>query len=199
MTLRLGASTAGNPFTAASLTGWFGIAGSNERVNVDGFCDSADGTVFRIRCMPSEPGDYVYAVKSAQKGFEKSFEGKFQATAGGRLGPIRVDPDHPWHFICEGTREHYFFNGTTACWLLRWREERVIAASLERLHRLKINRLRVLLSGRTNTMYGEPAMNTAEWSVFLSPWPVVKADDFHHPSSTILVSASSTGSVSNEC
>ena len=47
--------------------------------------------------------------------------------------------------------------------------------------RLKVNRVRVLLSGRTNTMYGEPAMNTAEWSLFLSPWPAVKADDFYHP------------------
>jgi hypothetical protein len=62
-----------------------------------------------------------------------------------------------------------------------WRDERVIGSSLERLRRLKVNRVRVLLSGRTNTMYGEPAMNTAEWSVFLSPWPAVKADDFFHP------------------
>ena len=30
-------------------------------------------------------------------------------------------------------------------------------------------------------MYGEPAMNTAEWSMFLSPWPAEKADDFYHP------------------
>ena len=30
-------------------------------------------------------------------------------------------------------------------------------------------------------MYGEPAMNTAEWNVFLSPWPAEKADDFYHP------------------
>ena len=30
-------------------------------------------------------------------------------------------------------------------------------------------------------MYGEPAMNTPEWSVFLSPWPAEQADDFNHP------------------
>ena len=92
-----------------------------------------------------------------------------------------MDPEHRWHFIWEGTREHYFFNGTTAFWLMGWRDERVIGNSLERLRRLKINRVRVLLSGRANTMYGEPAMNTAEWSMFLSPWPAVKADDFYHP------------------
>ena len=57
----------------------------------------------------------------------------------------------------------------------------MIGSILDRLHRLKIDRMRVLLSGRLNTMYGEPIVNTSEWSVFLSPWPAVKADDFYHP------------------
>jgi hypothetical protein len=181
VSLQVSTPVAGNPFTEAVVTGWFGIAGAGERLNVDGFCDSADGTVFRIRFMPSKPGDYAYSVKYAEKGFEKTHEGTFHTSAGGRRGPVRVDPEHPWHFIWEGTREHYFFNGTTAFWLMGWRDERVIGNSLERLRRLKINRVRVLLSGRTNTMYGEPAMNTAEWNLFLSPWPAVKADDFYHP------------------
>jgi hypothetical protein len=181
VTLQVGAPPAGNPFTEASVTGSFGMEGSAERVKVDGFCDSADGTLFRIRFMPSKPGDYAYAVQYADKGIQKSYEGTFHATAGGRRGPIRVDPDHRWHFLWEGTREHYFFHGTTAFWLMGWRDERVIGNTLERLRRLKVNRVRVLLSGRTNTMYGEPAMNTAEWSVFLSPWPAVKADDFYRP------------------
>jgi len=181
VSLRISVPAAGNPFTEAAVTGSFGLAGGSERVKVDGFCDSADGTLFRIRFMPSKAGDYAYTVTYAEKGFERSYQGTFRATAEGRRGPIRVDPDHRWHFIWEGTGEHYFFNGTTAYWLMGWRDERVIFSSLERLHRLKINRLRVLLSGRTNTMYGEPAMNTAEWSVFLSPWPAVKADDFYHP------------------
>ncbi len=181
VTLQVSAPSAGNPFTDAAVTGSFGMAGAGERVKVDGFCDSSGGTLFRIRFMPSKPGAYAYTVKYAEKGFEKSFDGTFQATAGGRRGPIRVDPDHRWHFIWEGTREHYFFHGTTAFWLMGWRDERVIRFSLDRLHRLKVNRLRVLLSGRANTVYGEPAMNTAEWSLFLSPWPAVKADDFYRP------------------
>ena len=181
VSLEISAPVAANPFTEVVVTGWFGLKGTTERLNVNGFCDSADGTLFKIRFMPSKPGNYAYTVKYAEKGFEKSYEGTFQATAGGRRGPIRVDPDHRWHFIWEGTREHYFFNGTTAFWLMGWRDERVIGNSLERLRRLKINRVRVLLSGRTNTMYGEPAMNTAEWSLFLSPWPAVKADDFYNP------------------
>ncbi len=179
VSVRVGTPATGNPFTGPVVTGSFGLAG--ERTKVEGFCDSPDGSLFRIRFMPSKPGDYHYSVTYAEGGSEKSYQGSFHATAGGRRGLLRVDPAHRWHFLWEGTGEHYFFNGTTAYWLLGWRDERVIDSSLDRLHRLKVNRLRVLLSGRTNMMYGEPAMNTAEWSVFLSPWPAVKADDFYHP------------------
>jgi hypothetical protein len=172
---------AGNPFTDAAVTGSFGKAGARERAQVDGFCDSPDGSVFRIRFMPSSAGSYSYSLTYRQGAFEKTQTGAFEAVAGRRRGPIRVDPAYPWHFIWEGTKEHYFFNGTTAYFLMGWRDERVIGSILNRLHRLKINRMRVLLSGRLNTMYGEPIVNTSEWSVFLSPWPAVKADDFYHP------------------
>src|SRR5438309_687398 len=77
----------------------------------------------------------------------------------------------PWHFIWEGTGEHYFFNGTTAYWLMGWKDERIIDYSLERLHRLKINRLRVTIAGRTNTFYGEPVMVGDKFTVYLTPWP----------------------------
>jgi hypothetical protein len=172
---------AGNPFTDAALTGSFGKAGAGERASVDGFCDSADGSVFRIRFMPSSAGNYEYSVTYRQGAFEKTQTGAFEAVASRRRGPLRVDPAYPWHFIWEGTKEHYFFNGTTAYFLMGWRDERVIDSALDRLRELKINRLRVLLSGRVNTMYGEPAMNTAEWTVYLSPWPAVKAEDLYHP------------------
>ena len=170
-----------NPFTEAAVTGSFGKAGSSERLNVDGFCDSSDGTTFRIRFMPASAGAYTYSVVYNAHGTQKSYDGKFQAVDGHRRGPIRVDPKYRWHFVWEGTGEHYFFNGTTAFFLAGWRDDRVINFSLERLHRLKINRVRVLVGGRVSTMYGEPVMNSDEFSVYLSPWPAVKADDFNHP------------------
>src|SRR4029077_1850259 len=170
-----------NPFTDAAFSGWFEPVSGHKRWQVEGFCDSEDGSVFHIRFMPPMPGEYRYFVEYLQGEGSKTSTGTFHATEGYRRGPIRVDSEYPWHFVWEGTREHYFFNGTTAFWLMGWSDERVIESSLERLRRLKVNRVRVLLSGRTNTMYGEPAMNTAEWSVFLSPWPAVKTDDFYHP------------------
>jgi hypothetical protein len=170
-----------NPFLDATLTGSFGSAGAGAPTPVEGFCDSADGSVFRIRFMPSRAGDYGYSIKYKQGNFEAAHEGKFTATNGHRRGPIRVDSQYPWHFIWEGTGEHYFFNGTTAFWLMGWREDRVINNCIERLHDLKINRLRVLLAGAANILWGEPVMTGENFTLFLRPWMAKAPEDFDHP------------------
>jgi Protein of unknown function (DUF4038)/Domain of unknown function (DUF5060)/Putative collagen-binding domain of a collagenase len=170
---------AANCFTDATLTGSFGA--STDVINVEGFCDAADGSVFRIRFMPSKPGHYSYTVLYRQGQFEKSDSGSFDARNNGRKGPIRIDPANRWHFVWEGTGEHYFFNGTTAYWIMGWKDERVIRYSIERLHRLKVNRMRVDVFGRTNTFYGEPVMNGNSWSVWLDPFAAENPSDFSHP------------------
>jgi hypothetical protein len=170
-----------NPFTDATLQGSFGKSGGSERINVEGFCDSADGTVFRIRFMPSSPGDYAYSVTYRQGDLEKTHTGTFRASDGHRRGPIRVDPNYPWHFIWEGTGEHYFFNGTTAFWLMGWGDERTINNSVERLHQMKVNRIRVLLSGAANTFWGEPVMTNDSFTMFVRPWVAQSPESFDHP------------------
>ena len=179
--LNITAPDAANPFTGATLSGWFAKAGGSERVPVDGFCDSPDGSVFRLRFMPSSEGAYTYSVVYRQGGFEKRQEGTFEATPSKRRGPIRVDADYPWHFIWEGTKEHYFFNGTTSFWLMGWRDERIIQDAIERLHKLKINRMRVLLSGGTSTMYGEPVMTGDNFTLFLRPWLAQRPQSLDNP------------------
>ena len=47
---------AANPFTDATLSGSFGKAGGSERIQVEGFCDADDGSVYRIRFMPAAAG-----------------------------------------------------------------------------------------------------------------------------------------------
>lgn len=170
-----------NPFTDATLTGTFAKADGTGRSDVEGFCDSADGGVFRIRFMPSSPGDYVYSLKYRQGGFASAESGVFHASPSHRRGPIRVDPEYPWHFIWEGTGEHYFFNGTTAYFLMGWKDERIIQYSIDRLHRLKVNRLRVTIAGRENVFFGEPVMNGDNFTTFPTPWPARQADDMYHP------------------
>lgn len=171
---------ADNCFTAAPLSGTFSRPGSPP-IRVEGFCDAADGSLYRIRFMPPAPGDYQYHVTFRDGSFERQHSGTFHAADAHRRGPIRVDPANRWHFIWEGTGEHYFFNGTTAYWLLGWKDERVIRFSIDRLHRLKVNRMRVALSGRTNTFYGEPVMNGDAWSVWLTPFLAGNTSDYSHP------------------
>jgi hypothetical protein len=170
-----------NPFTDATLSGTFAKADGTERHEVTGFCDSADGSVFRIRFMPSSPGDCSYSLTYRQGAFEATHAGTFRASDGHRRGPIRVDPKHPWHFIWEGTGEHYFFNGTTAYFLLGWNDERIIQYSIDRLHRLKVNRLRVTIAGRESEFFGEPVMNGGGFTTYPTPWPAQQGDDMYHP------------------
>ena len=169
-----------NPFTDADLEGWFESADGKKRWLVNGFCDAEDGSAFRIRFTPPVAGGYKFAVTYRQGSANRSFAGNFQAIDTHRRGPVRVDPRYPWHFIWEGTREHYFFNGTTAYWLMGWQDEGIIQSSLERLHRLKLNRIRVTIAGRTNQFYGEPVVAGQAWTPFLTAWPAGKSERAVH-------------------
>ncbi len=171
-----------NPFTDASLSGSFQAEDGSKTWKIDGFCDSSDGSVFRIRFMSTQPGDYAYTVAYRQGGFRKESTGSFHVTDGHRRGILAVDPAYPWHFIWAGTGEHYFFNGTTAFWLAGWQDDHVIPFSIDRLHRLKVNRLRVTLAGREAlSFFGEPVMTGPNWTVFTAAWPAQNADDPLHP------------------
>ena len=169
-----------NPFTDASVTGSFTASGG-QRFNIEGFCDSPDGSVYQIRFAPPSAGDYSYTVAYQQGPLRKDFSGSFHATDGHRKGPVRVDPQYRWHFIWEGTGEHYFFNGTTAYWLTGWKDERIIRDSIDRLHRLKVNRLRVTVAGRSNLFFGEPVMIGENYSNLPTPWIAERPNDFTHP------------------
>ena len=170
-----------NPFTDAKLSGWFESVDGSERWRVEGFCDSEDGNVFRIRFMPARTGTYQYFVEYSQNHVHHYSTGTFRVVDGHRRGPIRVDPQHRWHFIWEGTGEHYFFNGTTAYWLMGWKDDSVIQSAIERLHNLKITRIRVTIAGRSNVFYGEPVMNGPNWTLYITPWPAKNAEDIFHP------------------
>ncbi|HUI65730.1 MAG TPA: DUF5060 domain-containing protein [Bacteroidota bacterium] len=115
-----------NPFTEATLTGTFVNRGTGEKWSVGGFADSDDGSEYRIRFMPPMPGAFDYEVTFKDKALQKTFTGTLRAFDGHRRGLLRVDPKYRWHFIWSGTGEHYFFNGTTAYWLMGWKDERII-------------------------------------------------------------------------
>jgi hypothetical protein len=170
VTLKLEGPDARNPFTEASLEGEFGERGSTNRAKVRGFCDSMDGSIFRVRLAPPRPGDYDYTAVYHQGAFEGRVAGSFKATDGKRAGPLGIDPQNRYHFVWEGTGERFFFNGTTAFFLQGWDDETVIHRILDRFKRYSVNRVRVLLTGRRDEFYSEPVRNGNEFRAILNPW-----------------------------
>lgn len=170
-----------NPFTDVAVTGAFGLKGEKP-LPVDGFCDSADGRVFRIRFMPSQEGSYEYTVSYREGSFETNFQGSFQAENQNRKGLVRLDPQYPNHFQWEGTKERYFWNGTTTYWLAGWDDE-TIAQIIQRLDRLKVTRLRAALNGRVQDgqSWFEPVYPSAKFSFLLNPWVAKNPDSVTNP------------------
>jgi hypothetical protein len=181
LTLKATPPVAANPFTDVFVSGEFGLEDRPERVTVDGFADADDGSLFRIRFMPSAPGTYTYSVTYWQGNRQQVFQGRFRAVAGRRRGLVAVDPAYPWHFIWTGTSEHYFLNGTTAFFLMGWDDEQVIRSAIDRLHALSVNRIRVLLDGRTDHFWTEPIRPGNGFRVTLNPWVAKRPDDVRDP------------------
>ena len=181
VTIDVAKPTAANPFTDAAVAGEFRCE-EGEPVKVDGFCDSQDGSVFRIRFMPTKPGSHRYAVKYQQGDFNATHEGTFVARDSGRRGLVGVDPDYPWHFLWKGTGEHYFWNGTTTYFLMGW-DDQTIRDSLDRLHRLQVNRVRVVIMGRVKDgqAWMEHAYPTDKFTFLLNPWIAARPESIENP------------------
>ncbi len=181
LTLHVDHPQAENPFTDIAVEGTFGLQGEAP-LKVDGFCDSMDGTVFRIRFMPSKPGTYDYLVRYRKGDFEKTQPGSFQARDGKRKGILRVDREFPSHFRWEGTQERYFWNGTTAYWLAGWDDEH-IRQIIDRLDRLRVTRLRAALCGRVQDgrAWFENVFPTAKFSFLLNPWQARNPSSVERP------------------
>jgi len=181
VTMSVADSAAGNPFTDVTVEGAFASKGGKP-LAVDGFCDSADGRTFRIRFMPSQPGAYEYTVKYREGGFEKTHQGAFEATEGKRKGVVRVDPEFPWHFQWEGSKERYFWNGTTTYWLAGWDDE-TIRQAIDRLDRVKVTRVRAALNGRVKDgrAWFENVFSTDKFSFRLEPWVAKDSANLEQP------------------
>jgi hypothetical protein len=170
-----------NPFVNAEVGGQFQCTGG-QPAKVDGFCDSADGSIYRVRFLPTAPGAYHYSVTWRGPAGSQTHSGSFRAMKSKRRGLVRVDKEHPWHFVWEGTGEHYFYNGTTTYFLMGW-DDRNIERNLERLHRLGANRLRVAICGRVanGRAWFENVYPTREFSFLLNPWVAARPESVEDP------------------
>jgi len=106
-------------------------------MRADGFCDAEDGACFAFVFMPTQPGGTRIRSKFTVR-VGRAAHWILCAHTSNRKGPVRVDKEHPWHFIVEGTGEHYFWNSTTTYWLLGWRDDAIIRESVDRLAKLKV-------------------------------------------------------------
>ena len=177
------APVAANPFVTARLWGEFRF-GSGAPVSAGGFCDSPDGSSFKIRFMPSRPGSYTYKLHFRSPREQAEFEGSFTATSSGRRGLLRVDPDYPNHFVWEGTGEHYFWNGLTTYGLMGWRDEAYIHAIIDRAARYKVNHLRVTLNGprvQNASRWYEPVVPSEKFRFLFGPWIGAHPDTVNDP------------------
>lgn len=172
-----------NPFTDILLTGIFKHE-SGKEYHVEGFCDSYDGSVFRLRFLPCLLGKFSYGITWKNKGKEKHFSGKLTVTPSGNHGLVKVDPQYPSHFIREGTGRHYFWNGTTAYWMMGWKDETIIRNAIDRFASLGVNRIRVAINGRQDDgkRWYEPMVKESEQFTFLlNPWPAQNPCSLDHP------------------
>jgi hypothetical protein len=173
----------GNPFEGVHLSATF-ISPSAAPVTVHGFCDAPDGSVYRLRFMPQIPGSYAYTLRFSGAGEPLVTSGSVVAHPSSRKGIVRVDPDYPYHFKYSGSGEHYFWNGTTAYWLLGFNSDEQIKAILHRLAEYKVNRIRVTLNGRHedgmrwNEKYIKPS---ADFRLAVCPWVCERPDSILDP------------------
>ena len=181
-TLQIGKPDAINPFTDVVVSGEI-TPPDGKTVTVDGFCDSADGSMFRVRFMPRVAGKHTFVITYRQGAFTNTQRGKFTAKAGKLAGPVRVDSEHPFHFLREGTGQHWFWNATTTYQLLAWDDD-TMSQSVDRLARLGVNRIRVALAGRTpdGKRWNEPlVVPTEKFKFKMEPWPAARPDNVPDP------------------
>lgn len=171
-----------NCFTDAAVRGEFQMEGG-AAVPVEGFCDAQDGRVFRIRFLPPKAGLYSYSLRFTAADVEATATGKFKVKDKGAPGIVRVDAEHPWHFVYSGNGQHYFWNSTTAYALVGWDDD-TMRKSLDRLAKLKVNRIRAAFypprveSGKS---WFEGVVPTGKFRFIVNPWLAARPDSLNDP------------------
>jgi len=136
-----------NPFTEAELSGVF--TGGGVSFRVEGFADSPDGSVFRLRFSPEAAEvTFDYALRLRGGGLDRSFTGQLRCGPSDRPGPVIVDPEHPRHFMYAGSRQPFYHLGYTAYHLLDpSNDDAQVEATIDYCARHGFNKIRFLLTG----------------------------------------------------
>jgi hypothetical protein len=173
-----------NPFADSSVKAVF-THESGKTTPVEGFCDAADGSLYKVRFMPREKGAYIYKLEFVRnKNKAQMYSGKFIVVDSKRSGPVKIDAENPTHFVYENTGKHYFWNSTTCYWLMGWTDEQVSLEAVDRLAALGINRIRVAIAGRSHggERWNEKYVKECDqFSFMLNPWVAKNPQSLDNP------------------
>lgn len=131
-----------NPFDV-NITGTFTPQGSTP-VTVHGFCDSQDGTLFKVRFTPSKQVSHSYSITYQDPGLTQSTTGTISVSWSANPGFIRTDRRFPGHFVDERTGRHWFHHGCTPLAMLA-ASEFVALNYIDYITSLGFNRGRIFL------------------------------------------------------
>jgi hypothetical protein len=158
-----------NPFTEAELTGVF--ASGEDSIRVEGFSDSQDGSVFRLRFCPSVADvTFDYDLRLTGGGIDCLFSGQLRCDPSDREGPVIVDPERPHHFIHAASRQHFYHLGYTAYHLLdSSNDDAQVEATIDHCAQLGFNKIRFLLTGYPRDTDERPSSGEV-YAVPDNPW-----------------------------
>jgi len=147
----------GNPFVDSDLRGHYEGPGGGI-TELRGFCDSRDGSLYRIRFTPRRAGDYEFHLILDYPGGTFKTSGRFRANSSFRRGFVNIDPEYPRRLKLDDGSRPYFVSKTA--WLLmgsrRWREFIDLAAE---------NNINVLRFGlEVNYYYQRVGIDVWPWS-----------------------------------
>jgi hypothetical protein len=175
---------AGNCFRDVSLTATLTLP-NGEQKRIDGFCDAADGSLFRARFLPVTTGLHRYELRfQSPAAPPRTFQGSFTAMPSRRRGLVERHPDHPFHFRWRGTNEPYYWNGLTTYALMGWQDESYIKKIIDRAANHNVNRLRVTLLGprvEDASRWYEPVKPSAQFRFLFGPWVAAEPDNVKNP------------------
>ena len=147
---------------------------------IEGFCDSSDGCVHRVRFMPTKLGSYQFQISASLDSEVWTHEGVIKVEDQDHPGILRAEG---WHF--RFSRGDFFFWNATTAYLMPGLSDSTIELALDRLAANGINRIRVSLcpsrqpDGRR---WHEPQVAPREdFTYSYSPWIDAKPDDILHP------------------
>ncbi|MBN2634211.1 MAG: DUF4038 domain-containing protein [Bacteroidales bacterium] len=136
-----------NPFADVEIEGVFTRDDSSDRVS--GFCDSDDGSVFRLRYSPGMEGAvYTYQITVKGDNLNRVFSGSLSCDPGEGKGPVITNPASPRHLVFKGTGEPFYHLGYTAYNLLDIsNSDEQIEETINYCHQHGFNKIRFLLTG----------------------------------------------------